>query len=340
MPTKLQPTTLFTQSASRQTPRRNLQLAVLAAVCIAVLSISQETEASSQAEQVLPLGKLVAIELTTGREVHGRLAKESDRNFLWIEREEQGIFLSSQFPQSKVVSWRILQDPTNNVSSESKDGHKGSELVNKSQNNAIQDTGPPIIAEPLPCPVASRTSSAVASRTSNPIASRTSNRVASLRIHATVANWDADAEVDGIEVLVQPVDHWGNVVPIRGQIDFQLLGQRSPWDRTAPTRNGRKSPPRFDTLEDWSRTVSSSPMRSTQVTPDGVVFRLDFRNFHPDRDLEVSIESVLHARLGVPGQGLFEASSDAILLRPINFLRDDLQLQTGSRYFKQERFPQ
>ncbi len=286
---------------------------VASGIALTLLCETSKLQASQGLDLDMPIGKPIAIELVSAREVHGVLAADSDDDYLWINREEEGVYLSSGFPQSEIVGWRILGEKhEGDLPSTAKEAK--SPTVTTVKSPAI-----PSVEEDTPYP---QLTPAV-------------NRVASLRIYASVANWDADAEADGLEVIVQPVDTLGNVVPVRGQLDFKLLGQRSPWDRIEPTRHGRRLLPRFDRLEDWSRRVHPN-----QVAADGVVYRLEFRNFHPDRDLSVSVESLLQARLGVAGQGVFEASSGSLFLRPFSPLRDDLQQHTGSRYFQQERFRQ
>lgn len=254
-------------------------------------------------------GQQVVVELTTGRQVRGELSDRSNGEYLWISTTAPGISLESGFPLSKVVRWQVA------------DGR------------AVTS---------LPAPVTSEIdtngagTNVTASSPAVSIERQTVRHVASLEIFARVANWDADAEVDGIEVLLRPLDSRGQLVSFRGQVHFKLLGQRQP-EKLGSIYSEftfqEEADYRFVELTQWTRRL-----QQTLSTDEGTILRLEFRNFHPDRDLAVDVESILQARLSVAGQGVYEAVSPPLFLRSYSRLRDDLQQQTGSRHFTQERF--
>jgi len=148
-------------------------------------------------------------------------------------------------------------------------------------------------------------------------------RVHWLAVEAAVANWDGDVEADGLLVHVYPLDDTGGVVPARGTLQFELIGQRD--DVFGP-------PQPFTTLGQWSYQV-----RAEDFGPRGAIYRLPFQGVHPEFDLTVAPYGALHARLSVPGQGTFETTESLLRIRPYSAVRDELQLSTGRRFFPQER---
>ena len=73
------------------------------------------------------------------------------------------------------------------------------------------------------------------------------------------------------------------------------------------------------------------------LTPRGYAFRLPFQAIHPEFNLQVGSVGLVHARLAVPGTGVFEATTNTISVRPVNPIRDRLQVQQGSRFLPTER---
>lgn len=146
-------------------------------------------------------------------------------------------------------------------------------------------------------------------------------RVRSVMVDASVANWDGDVEADGLVVYVQPVDEVGQMLPVRGDVAFDLVGNY-------PSVIYRPQP--LAPLARWTRRV-----RPTALTPRGVLFKLPFQALHPDLQTNVGPYALLHCRLSVPGQGTFDETV-AVRIRQANPLRDQLQKLTGSRFYGQE----
>ena len=140
--------------------------------------------------------------------------------------------------------------------------------------------------------------------------------VRSLAIYARSANWDADRELDGFEVLVQPLDERGEVVAVNGRIDLRLMGEAT------------DGPPGalFPELGRWSVAV-----RREEFDRDGAVLRLPFRGFDPQRDFDAGPFAIVDARLQVAGRGTFDASDDHVRLLPTSWMRDRMQQVTGTR---------
>lgn len=145
----------------------------------------------------------------------------------------------------------------------------------------------------------------------------------SLAIDAWVANWDSDVEVDGVVVDVRPLDARGAIAPVHGTLEVNLIGWRTGRTRPAqpPIRLGR-----------WTRSV-----RPNDFASPGTEYRFPFRSVHPDFDLQWAPYATVHARLSVPGQGVFDATSSTVRIRPYSALRDHLQQTTGQRFYDVER---
>jgi len=145
----------------------------------------------------------------------------------------------------------------------------------------------------------------------------------SLAIDAWVANWDSDVEVDGVVVEVRPLDARGAIAPVHGTLEVDLIGWRTGRTRPdrAPIRLGR-----------WTRSV-----RPDDFASPGTAYRFAFRSVHPEFNLRWAPYATVHARLSVPGRGVFDATSSDVRIRPYSALRDHLQQTTGQRFYDVER---
>jgi hypothetical protein len=112
---------------------------------------------------------------------------------------------------------------------------------------------------------------------------RRTPQAVSLVVHARAANWDADAENDGLELVIAPKSSTGDITPLGGQLAIALVGTRY---RKAPRESaGRR-------LGGWSQRV-----RVEHFGPHGAVYRLPFQSFHPGQDLSVAPSGLLQVRL-------------------------------------------
>ncbi|MEM6798303.1 MAG: hypothetical protein AAF589_02210 [Planctomycetota bacterium] len=145
-------------------------------------------------------------------------------------------------------------------------------------------------------------------------------RVASIAITARVANWDADARTDGIEIEVAAMDRFGRRHPVRGELTVTLTGRRQTSRHVATTER----------LHRWSESVEAH-----HFGPNGqaAVYRLPYRALDPERNPRIGDAAIVEASLGVFGQGRFAARTP-VALRPYPEFTDRLEEQTG-----QLRFP-
>ncbi len=137
-------------------------------------------------------------------------------------------------------------------------------------------------------------------------------RVTSLAFAAHLSNFDADAEPDGLVVVVRPFDAWGRILPIDGVVEVELHGAVRRTFQSAPQSGGVV----HDLLGRWTK-----PLHAAVATPDGYLVKLPF----PHRRLEpaaVASRGRVHVRLVVPGHGVFEDVRDGVAIQPYAPLRD------------------
>jgi hypothetical protein len=134
-------------------------------------------------------------------------------------------------------------------------------------------------------------------------------RVQSLSITAHVANWDRDADMDGIELQLIPRDTRGEVIPIQGSIKVELLGRSY-----SPVRGSLPF-----TLGKWSQSVPLNAFSNRKE----VICRLPFLSGSFDDNSEFQAMGLLRVQLNVAGQGDFFAES-SVRVRTYNPIRDEL----------------
>lgn len=144
--------------------------------------------------------------------------------------------------------------------------------------------------------------------------------VVALHIDSYVANWDSDVEVDGLVVHVYPLNDAGQTVPALGTLQVNLIGN-------GPTNLVSGNP--FPLLGQWSQVVQPD-----DVGPNGAVFRFPFTWVHPDFGSKWSVGSfgMVHARLAVGGQGVYEDTADFTRIRPFSPIRDRMQQLQNRRF--------
>lgn len=153
-------------------------------------------------------------------------------------------------------------------------------------------------------------------------------RVVSLHIDTYVANWDSDVEVDGLVVHVYPLDSAGATIPAFGTFEVDLIGLAA--------SNGVSGNP-FPVLGHWSRVI-----RPEEMGPNGVVLRFPFQHSSPEFNQKWSVASfgMVHARLSVAGNGVFDDTAAFTRIRPYSPVRDRMQQQQGRRFHPLERTSQ
>ena len=154
------------------------------------------------------------------------------------------------------------------------------------------------------------------------------HKVVSVSFDAYLANWDGDVEADGLIVQAIPLDAGGHTVPVKGHLVVELFAARRIAFQDGPQLQGR----RIEQIGRWTKQVAP-PL----VHPEGAWFKLPFQAEHPEFNTRIATSGLVHVKLVVPGDGVFEASLDGIRIRPYAPLRDNLQQVEGRRFLPNER---
>jgi hypothetical protein len=263
----------------------------------------------------------ITVELNNGHVVKGDVDEQTDGLRLWLRREVDGIQLASGFAWNQVrrveSGGQVFtgSDFLTN-SGATKSAGKTYQQLSYANRGSEQVQPAAVEAEMLPRPVSEQFHQQAIER-----------RVKTLYIEAYLAQWDGDPQTDGLRVFVYPLSADGELVPVNGQIDLFLLGEIE----RATGVVGNPTLPQFRELERGSQIVKTG-----DFARGAAMYQLPFRQFHPDYYFDVARQSLVHARLGVPGQGLFMASDANVQLRGFSRIRDELQMKTPQRFFPTE----
>jgi hypothetical protein len=155
-------------------------------------------------------------------------------------------------------------------------------------------------------------------------AARANNtQVCSISIDTHVGHWNRTVESSGMVLHLYPIDGIGQVIPVDGTLDVDLIADVHP---------GAPQGTPLPRIARW--TVRVCP---DQFGPNGAVFKLPFQSYHPDFDLPLGPYGAVHATLSIPGNGSYEATDAMVRIRPYSAVRDNSQQINGSRYFDVER---
>lgn len=147
--------------------------------------------------------------------------------------------------------------------------------------------------------------------------------VVALGIETWIGHWDADVEIDGLELTIRPRRGDHTLGSVEGTLEVSLVA----WTRQTPTRGEP-----FQVIGRWTRQVAVRDFIGGTAT-----YRLPFQAVHPEFDLSYGPFALVHARLSVPGAGVFDAASSAVHIQPYHAVRDARQDLQGGRYFPGER---
>jgi hypothetical protein len=153
-------------------------------------------------------------------------------------------------------------------------------------------------------------------------------RVTLVSFDARIANWDGDVETDGLLVDIYPISDDGFVVPTRGAVEVELFAPQKRAFQDAPLSGGDT----LERVERWTRAINADDFGRGSAR-----LKLPFGAVHPEFDLDWIGVGLVHVRLVVPGDGVFEDSVDGLRIRPYAPLRDRLEMNTGRRFVPTER---
>ncbi|MDZ4657127.1 MAG: hypothetical protein SH868_06060 [Bythopirellula sp.] len=244
------------------------------------------------------------VQVTTkaGRTLAGEIDSRSDQDTLWIRITEGNIILTTSLAWSEVLTVEL-------------EG-KSIEVTELSRNFMEYATVAPatFLTEFEQTP---RENLSVV----HPLGAFRKSALASIEIEAGLINLDRTVELDGLLVALAVFDTHGVAVPVRGSLSARLIVQRT------DQHTGRIG---FQEFQRWSVPVVEKNFI------DGIAeLPLRFRRASPDFDWELCSSAILNVRLGVTGQGNFEASLP-VTIREVNPLRDEMQNLLGSRFYRDE----
>ncbi len=267
------------------------------------------------------VGQDVVLELVDGRILSGHVDERTDDAELWLHSAEPSILVLTSVPWTDVSSAR----------------------VGKETWSAAAFRG---IAQDLKAPVPA---AVVRKPPQNHERARTEPgppRVQSLDVITRLANWDRDAEPDGIEVRLAPLAADGTPQSVEGIASVRLLGRRIVSNSRLESRSnlgfwsGRAALLEHRTDGNTQPYVEvgrwNERLRKSDLSRDGeYVIRLPFRNIHPEYDLDVALNGQIDVKLSVTGQNVFYATAP-VELRAFSPLREELQLNSQTRFFPDE----
>jgi hypothetical protein len=250
---------------------------------------------------VVQAQNLVAVVTDNGRTLAGEIDSRSDKQALWVRRSEDNIVLTTAVAWSEIVSVKLDDKQI-----------ESAELLHNVKE--IATSGPATFL----------TEYEQFDRSRKPAESYDSAgrlEIMSVEIDAGLVNLDRTVEPDGLVLALSAVDSHGNYVPVRGTLNARLVVERIDQHRGVVS---------FEEFQRWSSAVSLADFH------DGIAeLPLRFRSASPEFDWELCTAALLHVRLGVFGEGNFEASVP-VAIHQFNPFRDEMRNQQGSRFFRDE----
>jgi len=241
----------------------------------------------------------IAAMLDDGRVVRGQAAY-ADAQHLWLQQTADGIEILSGFRWSSILA---VKDDRQAVD------------VNKLRDNLPPRPAAKVIEHPLPIGTVRQSAYQPAVQP-----------IRSLHIECVPANWDDRPDIDGLLVTIWPLNDRGQLEATSGLIELVLRAEHE--GLMFPSRDPRQLP-------ELARASHRVQIEDFQNGP--AVYRLPFGVNDPEANPAIGRYGVVHARLGISGLGVFEATDAFVCLRNSSSLRDRLQHATGQRYFSFEQ---
>jgi hypothetical protein len=286
-------------------------------VCLVIVSIALAFVpiSISAAEEQLESDQqdAIIVHLTGGRTMSAMIDPRTDGRQLWLRWESARAELLRPIDWDSVAAAEIIGEKIT--------GQEFLDLVNQIRRDVPAQSIPTpvdkiiaIMNEPFIEPVNSE--AAFDNQLLPDI-----RQVQWLDIYAVPSKWDNYVETDGMTVFVVPKNTYGEVIPVRGTLDVDLIAEHAGVVRL---------PDPFQRIAHWSQAVSAE-----DFGPYGAAYQLPFQDLNPDFSRDLGPHGAIHAVLSIPGQGTFESTNDA-RIRPYSLIRDRLQQTTGQRFFPEE----
>lgn len=256
------------------------------------LLAGQDPDSAATADDLFDAPAVVQVRVKSGRTFAGHIDVRSDAETLWLRVEDGRTTLW------RPIAWNRVDHATIGEESFTRETLRTNAGRFSSSYDASKRLGDMPPREP-------------AADESAPRIARIQGRVRALSIDVRFANWDADAEDDGLVAAIAPLDETGRPIPAAGTLTVELIGMtgpRSPNWAGIPIAPTEQRP----TLETW--TVQLMPDQFL----DGVAHvRLPLTRGDPADDPRLGSFGVVRARFAVPGSDVVEAELDPVRLRPL-----------------------
>jgi len=289
-------------SLTRRAPR--ILVLVLTVVAIAPVALAQHSD--------------VSVRVKSGRTFVGQIDAQTDARELWLRFDAEGAAIYRPIRWHRVVSATV-------------DGQQLS--AEQLQSHVAQRWSRRTVALLPP-------ESSVATWGANGTTSNSRHAepeqpalgavapIRSLTAEAFAANWNNTVDADGVVVEISPRDAQGRPTEVEGVLEATLIGEQTVNTSIVPHSAGLI----VRELGRWSTNV-----RPEDFGGGTAAFRFPFQAIHPQFDLDIGRFSLVHVRLTVPGQGVFERTVENVRIRPYSIVRDEIQRQTGQRFLPNER---
>jgi hypothetical protein len=273
-----------------------------------LLASTPDSDGSLRASAPLALGKPVVVTLQDGRELRpATIDARTTNQHLWLRYGSGAAVIQRRLAWTGVqlVEQGTLAASPNQIRA----------MIDESRARYGQD-------------VLGEDSGITDASTSRVLLSRRLKPVSQLHCDAALANWDNDVESDGLQLNVLPLDSGGCLRPVEGTLHVAAWAERHVKFHQVRRERGLQ----LQAVGTW--TV---PVRSSVFVEEGMVASLPFRASNPELNTQWSSHGLIHVRLVVPGQGVFERSLDGIRLRPFAPVRDAMEQESGRRFLPNER---
>jgi hypothetical protein len=241
------------------------------------------------------------IQTTNGRFLHGEMDVRTDAETLWVRRSEGNIILTSSVEWSEIESAELAGQSIT-----------AGELAE--QRDDLASAAPAMFLTEFEL-------QATQSETKAALSFHRQPSITNIEIEATLANLDRTVESDGLLVAIAALDEFRQAHAVRGSLTARLVVERLNY------HTGEVS---FEEFGRWTKSVSARDFHEGSAE-----FSLRFRRYSPEFDWELCTAALLNVRLGVHGEGNFEASIP-IAIQEFNPIRDEMRNWRGSRFFRDE----
>lgn len=236
--------------------------------------------------------------LTDGRHISGYVDAQTDAHSLWIDSRQPGLVLKSSH------NWSTIAQITLNKAIYT-GGQMPTEAIKvRSTWHTELEINPRRTRQPARLP---------------PGISTRRSQIRVVDVDAVSANWDRNADDDGLRISITPRDANLNIVAANAVVEVELVGERF-----SPTQSGRRQ---FVRLGKWTKTVTAS-----QFTASGVHIEVPYQHRMPDsrsNHSDILSDGTVHVRFKVSGVGAFDGTDPWVRLRRYSRLQDRYRLHTG-----------